>query len=116
MARRKLERVRDFEKAKTRVAGVKSISPTLDLGNGITVVGYEAVIDSVDTKISAYNTHLSIVDDLYNGCIAELQILKDWNEKILLGVKSKFGANSSEYEMAGGVRKSERKKPKKSTK
>ena len=30
-------------------------------------------------------------------------------------VASKFGTNSSQYEMAGGVRKSERKKPKRST-
>ena len=116
MARKKLERVRDLEKAKTRAAGVRSISPTLDLGNGATLVAYEAVIDSADAKVSAYNTQLSIVDDLYNGCIEELQILRDWNEKILLGVKSKFGADSSEYEMAGGVRKSERKKPRKSPK
>ncbi len=116
MARKKLERVPDLEKAKTRAAGAKSISPTLDLGNGITLAEYETVIDSTDAKVSAYNTQLSIVDDLYNGCVDQIRILRDWNEKVLLGVKSKFGADSSEYEMAGGVRKSERKKPRKSPK
>jgi hypothetical protein len=30
---------------------------------------------------------------------------------MLNGVASKFGTDSSQYEMAGGVRKSERKKP-----
>jgi hypothetical protein len=36
--------------------------------------------------------------------------LKDWNERILSGVATKYGKNSSQYEMAGGVKKSERKK------
>lgn len=116
MARKKLGRVLVLEKGRTRLAGVKSISPTLDLGNDVTAENYEAVIESVETKVSLYNTHLSTVDDLYNGCMAEIEILKDWNDRILSGVKSKYGTDSSEYEMAGGVRKSERKKPRRSQK
>ncbi|MEC4049482.1 hypothetical protein OX284_008575 [Flavobacterium sp. SUN046] len=116
MARKKLGRVLVLEKGRTRLAGVKSISPTLDLGNDVTAENYEAVIESVETKVSLYNTHLSTVDDLYNACMAEIEILKDWNDRILSGVKSKYGTDSSEYEMAGGVRKSERKKPRRSQK
>ena len=56
MARKKLERVPDLEKAKTRAAGAKSISPTLDLGNGTTLVAYQAVIDSETLKL-APTTH-----------------------------------------------------------
>ncbi len=37
--------------------------------------------------------------------------LKDWNGRMLAGVGSEFGKDSPEYEAAGGVRKSERKKP-----
>jgi hypothetical protein len=33
----------------------------------------------------------------------------------LTGVATKFGKNSSQYEMAGGVKKTERKKPKTKT-
>ncbi|MEH2374772.1 hypothetical protein [Nostoc sp.] len=36
--------------------------------------------------------------------------LADYSEKILLGVAYKFGKNSHEYQMAGGTRKSERKR------
>ena len=110
MARKKLARVLVLEKGKTRLAAVKSIDPVVDLGNGISVPNYEVEIDLLTTKLGAYNTALSTVDDLYNECIDQINILKDWNERVLSGVATKYGKNSSQYEMAGGVRKSERKK------
>jgi hypothetical protein len=48
---------------------------------------------------------------LYNKFQAEITKLKDWNERMLAGVATAYGKDSSEYEQAGGVRKSERKKP-----
>lgn len=111
MARRKLARVLDLEKGRTRLAAVKSISVELDLGNDITVPNYEAEINLLSTKLNKYNTALSTIDDLYNECIVQIDVLKDWNERILTGVATKYGKNSSQYEMAGGKKKSERKKP-----
>jgi Zn-dependent oligopeptidase len=111
MARRKLTRVLDLEKANTRLAAVKSISSTLDLANDITVPNYEAAITALSKKLSVYNTALSTIDDLYNECISQIEVIKDWNERILTGVATKYGKNSSQYEMAGGKKKSERKKP-----
>ncbi|WP_130733203.1 hypothetical protein [Flavobacterium sp. J27] len=110
MARRKLARVLDLEKGMTRLSAVKSIDASLDLGNGISVPNYETEINLLTTKLSAYNTALSTIDDLYNECITQIEVLKDWNERILTGVATKYGKNSSQYEMAGGKRKSERKK------
>jgi hypothetical protein len=116
MARKKLVRVPDFDKGTTRLAAVKSIDPALDLGNGITVANYETKVNLLRTKLNTYNTALSTIDDLYNACIAEIDVLKDWNERVLTGVATKFGKNSSQYEMAGGVKKSERKKTVRKTK
>lgn len=113
MGRRKLVRVIDLEKSRVRLAAVKSIDPQLDLGNNITAVKYETEIAIMTTKLADYNAALSTVDDLYNACITQLDVIKDWNERILAGVATKYGKNSSEYEMAGGVKKSERKKAKK---
>ncbi|TDP58858.1 hypothetical protein [Flavobacterium dankookense] len=113
MARRKLGRVLDLEKGNKRLAGIKSIDPALDLGNDLNVANYEAQITKLNSNLGDYNTALSTVDDLYNVCIAQIDVLKDWNERILNGIASKYGKNSSQYEMAGGVKKSERKKPKK---
>lgn len=115
MARKKLVRVRDLDKGNTRLAAVKSIDPALDLSNGLTVENYEVEIQKTKDAINQYNTTLSTIDDLYNNALARIEILKDWNERILNGVASKYGKNSSQYEMAGGVRKSERKKPIKKT-
>ena len=112
MARRKLGRIIALEKGRTRLAGVKSINPNLDLGNGIEVPKYEDEVTKMEAKLQTYNTALSTVDGLYNDCIAQRDVLKDWNERILTGVATKYGKNSSEYEMAGGVRKSERKNAK----
>ncbi len=110
MARRKLERVLAIERARTRLAAVKSIDPDLDLGNGITTLNYETEINALNRDLQAYNTALSTVDDLYNNCIAKIATMRDWNERVLAGVATKFGKNSSQYEMAGGVKKSDHKK------
>lgn len=112
MARKKLIRVPELDKGRTRLAAVKSIDTALDLGNGITAALYEAQVTSLNTKLNTYNTNLSTIDDLYNDCIAQMAVVADWNERVLAGVASKYGKNSSQYEMAGGVKKSERKKPK----
>ena len=115
MARRKLARVLDLEKGTIRLAAVKSIDPNLDLSNNITVANYEAQIDLTRNKLAVYNTTLSTIDDLYNECIKEIDILKDWNVRVLTGVATKYGKNSSQYEMAGGVKSDERKKNKPKT-
>ena len=110
MARKKLMRVINLDKARTRLSGVKSIDPALDLGNGISVDNYQREVTVMTGNLEEYNKALSIVDNLYNVCVAQLDVIKDWNERVLAGVASKYGKNSSEYEMAGGVKKSERKK------
>ena len=110
MARKKLARVLDLEKGNTRLAAVKSIDANLDLGSNITLQNYEAELQSLTQKLNTYNTALSTIDDLYNDCIAQIQVVKDWNERVLTGVATKYGKKSSQYEMAGGKRKVERKR------
>ncbi|MDD2922102.1 MAG: hypothetical protein PHQ36_07425 [Anaerolineales bacterium] len=63
------------------------------------------------TKLSAYNTLLSQVDEVYNAVLSAEKALRDLNERMLTGVAAKYGKDSSQYEMAGGIRKSERKRP-----
>lgn len=110
MARRKLARIKEYDNAKSRLAALKSINPALDLGNGMVIGTYQTSIDNFTSLLSQYNTALSTVDDLYNKCNQSLLDVKDLSERMLAGVASKYGKNSSEYEMAGGTRKTERKK------
>jgi hypothetical protein len=66
------------------------------------------LIEQLRTKIDAYNTALSVIDSSQTE-IEELEkSLGDLSEKMLIGVAFKYGKDSREYEMAGGVRKSDR--------
>jgi hypothetical protein len=116
MARLKTSSV-TYEKGFRRIASVKSIDQSFDLGNGLVVKDYEKAITDVKNAMDDYNTTLSTVDDKRNTLKDKEKTLKDWNERILTGVAAKYGKGSTEYEQAGGVRKTERRKraPKKKT-
>lgn len=98
-----------YDVAVTRLASIKSISPTLDLGNGLTVSTYEAAVLDFRQKLDEYNMSLSEADSKLNTVNETEKKLRDMSERMLTGVASKFGKDSDEYEMAGGSRKSDRK-------
>ncbi|PSN18213.1 hypothetical protein C7271_13705 [filamentous cyanobacterium CCP5] len=100
-----------LEKADQRASAISSIQADLDLGNGLTLEAYRAAIDSVREKQQHYNAMLSSVDQLYSQLEDEERALREMSEHMLSGVKARFGRDSYEYEMAGGVRHSERKRP-----
>jgi uncharacterized protein YukE len=103
-----------LDAAVTRKAAMTSIDAALDLSNGLTLTGYQAAIDAVKTTLDEYNTLLSTVDDKLNELEEKELLLKNWNERMLNGVASKYGKDSTQYEMAGGKRKSDIKRsPKK---
>lgn len=100
-----------LEKAQTRLAALKSISQTLDLGNGLTVASFSQIIEDARQKLELYNTSLSAVDQTYTAMEDSEDIMAEWTERMLIGVASKYGKNSNEYKMAGGTRRVERKRP-----
>lgn len=110
MGRRKLARIRDLGIAQGRLAGLRSIDPGLDFGNGISTDRLDAIINTINNTVSRYNGILSEADELYNSYRASLTELRELSNRLLTGVGSKYGKNSSQYEMAGGTRLSERKK------
>jgi hypothetical protein len=100
-----------LQKAEVRAASMDSIDQKLDLGNGQTLEMYWEAINALRVKQQQYNALLSRVDQLYNELLADERALGEMSEHMLSGVKVKFGRDSVEYEMAGGVRRSERKRP-----
>ena len=100
-----------IEKALKRLAGLESISPTLDLGNGLSVPNYNAAVQSAAAKLDSYNVLLSTVDTALNDVKAEEKSLRELSERMREAVGAVYGHNSNEYEKAGGVRKTERKRP-----
>jgi len=102
-----------IEAARVRLAGLKSIDPALDLGNGVSVANFEAKIEQTDTSLENYNTSLSTADANQNIFETDEKDLKEFHERALLAVAAKYGKDSIEYEKAGGTRKSERRSPSK---
>ncbi len=99
---------RVLEKALLRSASLKAIDPKMDFGDERNLKHLIELMDHLRTKISAYNTALAVVDS-YKSEIDELEkTLNTLSDQMLLGIAFKYGKDSCEYEMAGGVRKSER--------
>lgn len=110
MARPKRSSV-TLQNAEKREAALQSISPTLDLGNSLTLETYSTLIATLRSQIATYNSALSILDDQSRQIKDTEQQLRNLSEQMLLGVAAKYGKNSGEYGKAGGVPKSERRRP-----
>jgi uncharacterized protein YukE len=102
---------RILSKAENRLASIESINSSLDVGEGLTVEGYNEKIGKMRQSLQAYNRALSTIDNLLTQLIENEEDLADYSEKFLRGIAYKFGNNSHEYQMAGGTRKSDRKRP-----
>jgi uncharacterized protein YoxC len=102
---------RTLQKAEKREAGLQSISPTLDLGNQLTLAKYADLIQSLRSQIATYNSDLSSLDDLSRQIKDAEQQMRNLSEQMLLGVAAKYGKDSGEYGKAGGVLKSEHRRP-----
>ncbi len=95
--------------AEERLAGVKAIDPTLDLGGGLTATDFEQMILNLKVALQAYNTKLSSLDSESNAIDDAAQALKFFSRRILQAIGAIYGFDSNEYEMAGGTRRSDRK-------
>ena len=102
---------RPLKRAERREASVKSIDENFDLGKGLNAKAYADAIGDLRQRLADYNTALSTIDRLYSQLQEAERTVNDLSEQILLAVAVKYGKDSHEYEMAGGVRKSERKRP-----
>lgn len=100
-----------LQKSETRLAALQSINSRLDLGNGLTVAVFSALIETLRSQLAAYNSALSALDDLSSEIKQLEHQLRALSEQMLLGVAAKYGKDSREYGMAGGVRRSQRRRP-----
>lgn len=104
-----------LEKAQKRNLSLKSIDPFLDLGNGLTTREFANLIDDTQQKVDRYNLALSGLTQLYNEMMDSEKTLAAEHERMLSGVLAKYGRNSTEYEMAGGSKRTGKRKPKATT-
>ncbi|MEH1794930.1 MULTISPECIES: hypothetical protein [unclassified Nostoc] len=98
-------------KAERRIEGMQTINPQLDFSNGFSIATYNTKVIELREKLAAYNQAQTIVDKTHNALTEAERELNTYSEQMLLNVASRYGKNSDEYEMAGGTRRSDRKKP-----
>lgn len=91
-----------LEKALRRMAGIRSISPTLEFGNGLSVIEYDSRIQNLQTQLSTYNTLLSTLDEMAGRISLTEAELRSYSEKMLMSVATHYGKDSLQYVQAGG--------------
>ncbi|MEL6137934.1 MAG: hypothetical protein AAFR42_11055 [Cyanobacteria bacterium J06628_6] len=109
MSRQK-RRSRVLADAIVRLAGIKAINPSLDVGNGLTVKSYDQLITRLKDTLEEYNTAISTLDQLTNVVNELEKEVRDVSGRMLSGVACFYGRDSDEYEMAGGTRRRERRR------
>ena len=91
-----------LEKALRRIAGMRSISPTLEFGNGLSLTDYDSHIQNLQTQLSTYNTLLSSIDEMAGRLSLIEEELGGYSEKMLMSVATHYGKDSLQYVQAGG--------------
>jgi len=97
--------------ARRRFERLQSIQPPPDFGAGfsLTVFG-TSIIELADLE-SRYNTTVSSLDAQLTEIKVKEREIRDFRERILTAIAFIYGKDSDEYVAAGGIRKSERKRP-----
>ena len=110
MARLKRTSSRTLEKARHILAGLKQITPKPEFGPELTEAAFEAEINGFTHDLEAFNGVLAEADDRQNRIGDREQSLNDFSQRIQAAVKALYGPDSSEVEVIGGVRRSDRKR------
>jgi hypothetical protein len=101
MARRKrISKV--LEKASQRISGMRSMSESLDFGNGVSLADYEFQMNDLRATLLDYNTLLSTLDEAARQVKAKEDALRNYTERMLLNTAARYGRESSQYLQAGG--------------
>jgi hypothetical protein len=93
-----------IEKATVRLQGMKSISPTLDLGGGLNSTAIEAAMNDVRLKLDAYVQLRSELEEVQSAFEDSEKALAQINTRILSGIAARYGRDSVEYAQVGGTR------------
>ncbi len=102
-----------LDTATLRAAGMRSIDHALNFGEDVNLATYDQQIKALQTQLYDYNTRLAELDERTAQITATEAALKGLSEKMLLGVRLRYGPSSLEYGLAGGtIRKSGGRSPK----
>lgn len=100
-----------LEITRKRLAGLKACKTKPTLGAELSPESIEADMAVIATKIAARDEAKAALDQMQNEIERLVTALNDKNTRILAGVGAQLGKDSDEYELVGGTRTSERKRP-----
>ena len=109
---RKPKTDREMQAGKIRLAKVKSVEPDFKANDDVSVAKLEAALSEAQSVLDDYNQTLASLDGKNNQYNLQIKKINNLSELLLDAVGLKYGKDSDQYEMAGGTRKSERRKPK----
>jgi hypothetical protein len=107
---RKISPTDTIDQAEVVLEAWKNIDPALQLG-GMAVTALESELGEARTLFMQINSLETQLIGMRNQRDALNLSIWDRLKRVRTGVKSLFGDDSSEYEMVGGTRISERKRP-----
>ncbi|MCL6752091.1 hypothetical protein KBT16_14420 [Nostoc sp. CCCryo 231-06] len=99
---------RILEKAEFRVAGLKAIDQNINFDDTYNLQNLTQLIEQFHNTLDRYNADIAMIDSSKTKLDEMEKTLNQVSDKMLMGVGFKYGKNSNEYELAGGVRDSER--------
>jgi phage shock protein A len=95
--------------AERRLAGMVSIDPNLDLGQGRTVAAFRTMLERVKSQVAHYNAQIARLEGERNQVKAAESAMGEQNRDYLAAVGLHFGYDSTEFEQVGGkIRKKSR--------
>jgi hypothetical protein len=100
-----------LEDSLRRLERVKAIEPLPNFGTGFTLVEFETSLNELRSILAWYNTSIGVSDQLLTQLKTKEKSVRDMRERLLTAIAFIFGKDSDQYVAAGGIRKSERKRP-----
>ena len=100
-----------LEDSLRRIDRVKAINPVPNFGTGVSMADFETSINELRTELGLYNTSIGLTDQRLTRVKMHEKKVRDFRERMLTAIAFIYGKDSDEYVAAGGIRKSERKRP-----
>ncbi|BAZ01894.1 hypothetical protein NIES37_59010 [Tolypothrix tenuis PCC 7101] len=105
---RKQRTSRILEKAQFRVTRIKVFDPNITFDDNCNLQNLTQLIQQFQTMLNEYNDAMAVIDSSRTRLDEIEKSLSLISDKMLVGVGLKYGKDSSEYELAGGVKESDR--------
>ena len=97
-----------LEKTEERMIGFRSIDANLNFDDSINLTHLTNLTTQLRDQVNQYNMLLAALDTAKGDMEILEKSIREISERMVSGIAFRYGKDSREYEMAGGVRKSDR--------